>query len=185
MKRFNLGSGPHPLHDFIGIDTLDIPGLINWDLSKGLPPQCKDADMFTSCHFFEHLTPPEALKLIKECYKYLRPKGTFRLGVPCFRRLVEHYLAEDWNHWDIYLPHIKQLYPIEEIRTLLDICEDGVYQYSSDKYQTHKSLWDASKAIKILNYIGFREVKEVPYDYTIDPPVELRRRYTIVIEGIK
>ncbi len=187
MAKYDLGCGGASLPGFIGIDVgaSKRKNYIQWNLHEGLPSQCKDAEMFTSCHFFEHLTSSEALKLMKECYKYLKPEGIFRLGVPCFKRLVEHYLKDDWDHWDIYFPQICALYPNEKIRSIIDVCEDGVYQYSSNQFQTHKSLWDLTKSIKYLTYAGFKDVKEVPYDHSIDPPGEMRSRYTIVIQGIK
>lgn len=186
-KKFNLGGGPTPLHDFINIDALDIDAdwFIKWDLSTGLPPETVGASYFTSCHFWEHMYPKDGLLLMQRCYENLEEGGTFRLGVPNFNDMVTNYLAGNWDHWDMLLHDLDRYSPIKELRTIIDICQEGVYQYSTDPYQTHKSLWDVPKALKMLEYVGFKDVKEVPYDYSIDPPWEMRRRFTLVVEGTK
>lgn len=185
--KFNLGSGPTPLHDFICIDL--IPGIersdfINWDLSQGLPPQCQGAEYFTNCHFFEHLRTNDGVKLMRECYNALGEGGIFRLAVPSFHDMVTNYLKGNWDHWDI-LAHDLDRYSLRETRTIIDICEEGVYQPDPNPANTHKSLWDVPKALKVLEYVGFKDVKEVPYDFSIDPPMEMRRRYTLVVTGVK
>ena len=180
VMKYNLGSGPTKLPGFVNIDM--ICGDIKHDLLYGLPPQCKDADMFTSCHFFEHLTADQSIKLIKECYEYLKPGGVFRLVVPDFRLLVTKYLENDWQHWDLI--DISRISRLETI-SIIDIVSDGVYQPDPELRNTHKSIWDLHKALKVLEYAGFGQCKQVPYDFNIDPPTELRRRYSIVIQGIK
>lgn len=187
MKKFNLGSGDAPLHDYIGIDY--IPGLkrdnfICHDLRNGLPEVCRDAEMFVSTHFFEHLYDQEARKLMRECLDFLSPGGVFRIGVPNFRSMVENYLKGNWDFWSVLGSELDRISP-KETRSIIDICTFGVYQYDSNELQCHKSIWDIDKLIKVLQHIGYKEVKEVEYDYSKDPPCELRRRYTIVCEGIK
>ena len=185
--KFNLGSGPNPLHDFICIDLIpgiDRPDFINWDLCKGLPPQCANADMITSCHVFEHFKTQDAIALMRQCHSALRDGGVFRMGVPNFKDMVINYLNNNWSHWDI-IEHDLDRYSNPQTRTIIDICEEGVYQADPNPANTHKSIWDVPKAIKILEYVGFKDVKRVLYDYNIDPPMELRRRYTLVVEGTK
>ncbi len=186
MSKFNLGNGPTQLHDFIGIDLLDInaPWFIRWDLSQGLPPQAEQAEMFTSCHFFEHMTTEDGIRLMRLCKDNLKEGGVFRLGVPDFRDMVTNYLTGNWDHWDVISSDLDR-YSNPATRTILDICQEGVYQYDPNPANTHKSLWDVEKALKILNYVGLKDVKQVPYDFAIDPPWEMRRRYTLIAEGTK
>lgn len=182
MSKFCLGSGPNPPAGFIGVDVKVTFPNIQWDLSNGLPPQLQGSEMICNCHLMEHFTTSAAIELIQRIYDCLAPNGVYRMALPNFRSMATEYLNNNrdfWNilHWDEFSNPMT--------RTLIDVCEWGVYQPHHDPYEHHKSIWDVEKAIKVLEFTGFKEVKEVPYDPSIEPNTEVRRRYTFVVVGVK
>jgi hypothetical protein len=184
LTRIHLGAGEELKPGWLNIgleDRGNVSGYLNWDLSKGLPGHLNNIDEIYSCHFFEHLSTRDGLKLMLECYSVLKLEGKFRLALPDFKDMIKNYLsycdAGIDRHWDI-LPW--DIFSKKETRTPIDVCEFGVYQGGE-----HKSIWDISKAIKCLEYTGFRKVTQVEYSFDYEPASEMRRRYTFVVEGIK
>lgn len=83
-----------------------IPGWLNTDVSiikckrgamyldAGEPFPFPDAsfDYVYSEHLFEHLTHPQAVNMLRECHRILKPSGTIRISTPDIRFLADLYL---------------------------------------------------------------------------------------------
>src|SRR5205823_3176710 len=132
--------------------------LINYDLRRGLPLAPGSCDYIYSSHFFEHLEYKQGLQLMRDCYRALRPGGTFRLALPNFKGLFEAYLRRNESYFD--LVSIRELLPeVEpETETLVDYVNYGVYQAGE-----HKCIYDEEKLVLMLRKIGFATV--APADY--------------------
>ena len=62
------------------------------DLTKGIPHATGTVDAIYSSHMLEHLEPNDALSVLRECYRALRPGGTLRIVVPDLKFIVRAYL---------------------------------------------------------------------------------------------
>lgn len=193
--KIHLGCGSDIKEGYLNIDgygsqygTNNSTQRLVCDLTRGFPKfdlfnnSIKDVELICHTHFLEHLTTPNAIKLIKECYDILAPGGVLRSAIPSFYTLAKAYLEQDWAFFDI---QNWDSFSDPKTRTFIDIVSEGVYQPHPNPYEEHKSVWDTTKAIKIMEYCGFRDVKEVPYDISYEPDTELRRRYTFVISATK
>lgn len=182
MTRLHLGSGPRLLPGFVNIDVLGIAAdnYLRWDLARGLPPDLRsDLEIVYSEHFWEHMRWEDGLHLMKECRGALRDGGLFRLGLPNYRTMVAHYLAEDWDYFD--LPEIMQFAPDRQMMQLVNY---GLYQYV-DGSAEHKCMYDPEFALFTMRQAGFTDCREVEFDPAFDSPEELRRRYTFYCESRK
>jgi predicted SAM-dependent methyltransferase len=180
--KLHLGSGPRLLEGFVNVDELDLhsDNYIRWDLRKGLPPHLSsEIDVIYSEHFWEHLTWEDGLELMKDCRAALRDGGLFRLALPNFRTMVSHYLANDWDHFD--LPGVIDFAPD---RQMMQIVNFGCYQYV-DGENEHKCMWDPEYAIFTMQQAGFVDCQQVEFDPAFDSPEEFRRRYTFYCEARK
>ncbi len=65
------------------------------DVVKGIPHATASVDAVYSSHMLEHLPPEGARRVLAECYRVLKPRGTLRLVVPDLEVLVHAYLADD------------------------------------------------------------------------------------------
>lgn len=94
MKKLNLGCGPHAMpgwlnYDINGARRMDVVPI---DLSLGqLPHVDESVDFIFSEHFIEHLTREQGLKLLRECYRVMKPGAVMRLSTPDLRDLVKRY----------------------------------------------------------------------------------------------
>ena len=186
--KLHLGCGTELKPGWVNIDLnpslpSEFPGarFINYDLRLGaLPLRDGSCAYIYSAHFFEHLDYQLGLRLMGDCYRILRPGGTFRAALPPFKSMVRAYVEGDPTYFDGYdifdvLPDLER-----GSETLVDHVNYGVYQSGE-----HKCIYDEEKLLLVLTRMGFSTVNAVPYLEGIDPDNELRRRYSFYVEAIK
>jgi len=92
-KYLNLGCGArfHPAWtnlDFVSHD----PRVRAHDLNRGIPFPDGSYDGVYHSHVLEHFTAPDGLRLLRECFRVLRPGGVVRVAVPDLERIAVGYL---------------------------------------------------------------------------------------------
>ena len=165
-----------------GVNTSPRHGatVIKHDLRRGLPLEADSCDFIYSSHFFEHLEYRYGLKLMRDCYRVLRPGGIFRAALPNFRGGFDAYLRGDYKY--VELINIFEVLPDVEpgTETLVDHINYGVYQHGE-----HKCIYDEEKFMLVLRRIGFNSVSTSSYQEGIDPDDPVRQRYSFYIEAVK
>lgn len=94
MVKLNLGCGPHAMGGWFNYDLVTSPGsnVTQLDLSNGILPHGDNSvDYIFSEHFIEHLTLEQGLRLLKSCYRVLKPGGVLRFSTPDLRALAAKY----------------------------------------------------------------------------------------------
>ncbi len=157
-------------------DTL----FINYDLRLGLPLEENSCSFIYSSHFFEHLEYEDALRLLRDCYRVLRPGGIFRACLPNFKGLFEAYLRGDHAYMDMV--NVLDVYPEIEPGTemLVDYVNYGAYDHGA-----HKWIMDFDKVSVLLSRIGYGTVAESSFQEGVDLNMEIRWRYSFYVEAIK
>lgn len=90
----NLGCGDRRHDDWVNADLMPVAAdVLAIDLRKPLPFPDGSFEGVYASHVLEHLAPIEALALLRECRRVLRPKGTVRVVVPDLERIARDYLA--------------------------------------------------------------------------------------------
>ena len=117
MKVLNLGCGGNRPTDerWVNIDNLHAifpdldrperknmdaePNYLNADLRNGIPFEDGSVDGILASHFFEHLDAQEALVMVRECHRVLRPGGILRISIPDVKKFHELSVAgcKDWG----------------------------------------------------------------------------------------
>jgi len=154
---------------------------INYDLRRGtLPLDDGSCDLIYSAHFFEHLECEHGARLMRDCYRLLRPAGTFRVALPTFKASFRAYVQGDV---EFFAPHnMLEVLPYLEPGTeaLVDRVNYSVYQRGE-----HKCIYDEEKTCLLLRHIGFTSVGVSAYDESIDPTSEVRRRHSFYVEAVR
>lgn len=198
--KINIGSGPVGKDDWINVDYgiltffhrfalleklmytfrmwpkgWDFPypkNLVFHDCRKKLPFPDNYADYIYSSHFIEHVKRYEAIDLLKECYRVLKPGGTIRVVVPDLEILCKKYLEKDYEFFgrmSVFLDStIKK--PLKEV-VLADWFTEYFYLYTHRikpktfkervvNYFTrpHKWMYDADSLEVILKQTGFIDI---------------------------
>lgn len=92
-RLLNLGCGGvfHPA--WVNLDARPVsPGIVAWDVRRGLPFPCAHFDAVYGSHLLEHLDRPDAATLLGECLRVLKPAGVLRLVVPDLEAIARLYL---------------------------------------------------------------------------------------------
>jgi len=81
LTKLHLGCGPVIHKGWVNIDNQRYPGVDKvLDVTKKMP--FDDVSYIFAEHFIEHLSYPDALKLLRECRRALRDDGVLRLSTP-------------------------------------------------------------------------------------------------------
>lgn len=93
MRYLNLGCGKQFHPEWINIDFVSTKSeVMAWNLTQGIPFEKETFDVVYHSHFLEHLSKMQAIKLLQECYRVLRPGGILRVAVPDLEQIVHNYL---------------------------------------------------------------------------------------------
>ncbi|MBU7583971.1 MAG: methyltransferase domain-containing protein [Nostoc sp. TH1S01] len=119
----------------------------DWMLDLRYPMNCDDNvwDGVFSEHTLEHLYPHQALHLLKEIYRTMKPGAWLRVTVPDLRKYVHYYCGElvdeRFNTWQTGCEAIRYL------------TQDNL----------HLSIWDCELLSSYLKEVGFINIKEVSF----------------------
>jgi predicted SAM-dependent methyltransferase len=104
MRNVNIGCGPYKEPDYINIDINPRwgPDVVR-DIRKGLPFDDSSVDMLLASHFLEHLSIEEFMEVMEECYRVLKPTGSFRIIVPLMDfNTLDHKLFFTESSFEIF-----------------------------------------------------------------------------------
>jgi len=69
------------------------PPIIRHDCRKGIPLAADSVDCVFTSHFLEHIYRHDAVRVLKECFRILKPGARIRVVVPDVRKAVEIYMS--------------------------------------------------------------------------------------------
>lgn len=146
--HLHLGCGPKYLQGFVNIDANPINKIDVWlDVRNGLPFLSNSADSIYSTHMFEHFYPDEVSRLLRACFRVLKPGGGIRLIVPNLESAIRAYSQEQHGWFDDTFPrHFDSLGG----RFSNFIFCDG----------QHRTAFDYTYLDEVLGKAGFREIEK-------------------------
>lgn len=90
----NLGCGRRYHPGWINIDVAPSgPGVIRYDLSRGIPLSDLSVDVVYHSAVLEHIRHEDAAAFMAECYRVLKSGGIVRVGVPDLEKACRLYLS--------------------------------------------------------------------------------------------
>lgn len=135
------------------------------DLRKNLPLPNNTFVAVYSSHLLEHLYRDECVRLLRECYRVLKPGGVCRAVVPDLDYLVHEYLKSKKNQTD------PSTDPARNFIRSLHLRDESVprgsilyrlYQQVTD-FHTHKWMYDRESLVLIFQEAGFQEVEPMNF----------------------
>lgn len=159
------------------------------DLRKPLPfPDSRFMSVYSS-HTLEHLYCDEALDLLKECYRVLKPNGICRVVVPDLHAAITNYMSlVDKDRPDAADKLMEELlmHPRTTPRGLL-----GKYRQFSGFLQ-HKWMYDKQSLVTLMSKAGFTQITTPEYMQTrltdlqsVEGADRILGGVGIVAEGVK
>jgi len=181
LVKLNLGCGPNGIEGWINYDWGVLPLLskmrwlrnlllrISWlpesynvdwprlelvDLRKGLPRVDASVDFIYCSHVLEHLEEWEAVELLRECRRVLRPGGVLRLVVPDLLKMVKNYYGAD--------EFCREFYGFDKDRRT----------WRRRFIRGHEWMYDKNSLGRRLRDTGFVKVREVAWQKGLVPDLE-------------
>jgi predicted SAM-dependent methyltransferase len=167
------------------------------DVRDPLPFSTSSCDAIYASHLLEHLFLDDALKLLRECFRLLRPGGTFRLVVPDLRAIVREYNGERVFHNS---DEFAAMPAADRMNRRLLFRSPGaprgnvlmrVYAALKD-FQTHKWMYDAESLVAHMRSVGFGDVAERGFRESriddidrLEHPGRVLQGEGICVEGLK
>ena len=145
-----LGAGPTQVTGWLQTDkeTLDVTSPEDWSLL--FAPD--SIDLLLCEHMFEHLTEDQARSALSQCYRYLKPRGLFRVAVPDGYRRDPTYLKEVSPPNDGH----KMLYNVDTFTALLKGAgfTTTPLEYFDAEERFHAVAWDENEGM-IMRSVRF------------------------------
>lgn len=125
---------------------------VHHDLSANIPYPDQSADVIFSSHFLEHLYHDQALSLIRECYRCLKPSGLLRLSIPDLEYAVGLY------HQGRKEAMLKNYFFVED---------------DDNHFSRHKYMYDFPMLANILKKTGFSDITRCEYRQGKMPDIDI------------
>jgi SAM-dependent methyltransferase len=207
LRRVNLGCGPDAPANWINVDGswnawfthhpalrkfFESIGLFRkgsgaqWkvqplvhDITKPLPFTTNSVTAIYGSHVLEHLYRSDAVQLLAECKRVLKPGGILRLVVPDVQTMARNYLASKGSH--------REANDHGEDESAADLLNDQLgfrspappsgsfifkfYAIWKD-FHHHKWMYDADSLARLMTGAGFSHVSEKGFCQSDIPGIE-------------
>jgi len=137
------------------------------DLAKSLPFSNSTVDYFFSSHFFEHLFPADAQRLLSEMYDSLKAGGKIRIAVPNLEYAIQLYLLGQKKRM------LDDYFFVDDLSSFL---------------ARHKYMYDFELLKDILEKIGYKDIRQFVFAEGDVPDISLldnRPEETLFIEACR
>ena len=146
--HLHLGCGPKYLSGFINIDANPFAKTDLWlDVRNGLPFPASSVNSVYATHMFEHFYDDELRRLLRDCFRVLKPGAGIRLIVPNLGSEISAYCDQriDWFS-NVFPHHFDSL--------------GGRFSNFVFCDGQHRTAFDLGYLDEMLSATGFREVEE-------------------------
>jgi len=160
------------------------------DLRKPLPFSNNSFNIIYSSHVLEHLYLDDAQKLLKECFRVLKPTGIMRIVIPNLKIYVEDYIKEKEQGKKLAADRLNERLLL---RTKVRSNSNWFYrQYQkSTDFNSHKWMYDTDSLTNYLTKAGFRDIKRKSFAMSLFKDISMiekthhERKPSIYLEAIK
>ena len=170
--RLHLGSGRSPKPGWVNIDLLGYSEDLYWNLRRPLPFPSKSVDAIFHEHVLEHFCLPDALRIVEDSFRLLRPRGILRIGVPDLGRYIEAYTGSGSFFEEVRPGRPTRALALQEL-----FLEHG-----------HKSAFDLETLVLITQAAGFQTCERRSFGESLldsAPDSANRRAETLYVECVK
>jgi predicted SAM-dependent methyltransferase len=144
-----------PCHQFAQMNNYRF---MQHDLRSGMPFNTAAVDLIFMHHTLEHFSQDEALKLLKDCRRVLKPEGALRLVVPDVEFLARSYLRNrGWRceNVDNRLDKNIDLKEFDEVNEPAATCNSVAGKFWHLVFPGHQMAMDDEILKNLLDESGF------------------------------
>jgi SAM-dependent methyltransferase len=188
LKYLDVGCGPNAHDEIINLDYLWHPKVdVCWDILRGLPFPERYLQGIYSEHCLEHFHVANALRLLADFHRVLKPSGTLRLVVPDAELYLRAYVSQSAGDTGARFPFQDQegrdplWTPMHSV--------NRVYYQDRDSPFGHQTMYDFPMLKTMLLHCGFAKVVRCEFGKGSDPVLLLdtpsRKAESLYLEATK
>jgi len=142
--KLDIGSGPEPIPDHIGVDLFaQGPNIVNAPMDQLPYPDASVYEIYCS-HALEHIPKGVVIPTLQEWYRVLMTGGKLIIEVPDLVWVCENWIENQNNSWDM----------------------DAIFGDQSTPGQFHLTGFSRQILLQYLYDAGFRKPVEVETPFT-------------------
>ena len=151
--KLQIGCGKNLLNGWLNTDQSFKDGYSTVYMDAGIPFPIPDAsfDYVYSEHLFEHLTYHQAMNMLKESYRVLKPGGIMRVATPDLKFLIALYQEPEKPIHKAYIEYAAKKSGLPA--SPLFIINRFHIEWG------HKIIYDRETLTELLRDAGFKEIK--------------------------
>ncbi len=175
--KLHLGCGAQYFSGWRNVDKESKTADERYDVTRGLRYPDDSVQFIYSEHFLEHLTVRQAVEVLQESHRVLRPGGVMRIATPDLAYLVDKYASTSWKDQDWITT-----YGYEWIQTRAEMLNLCFREWG------HQHLYDAEELERRLREAGFEKIASRPRNVSPEPELanrETRRDSRLIVEAVK
>jgi predicted SAM-dependent methyltransferase len=170
--RVNVGCGVSPTPGWVNFEISPRPPeVLFWDCRNPLPLSDGSVSAIYTEHSFEHFEfETEAIPLLREFYRTLKPEGVLRIVVPDAGEFIRLYAQADWaglakkrglsrEGMGFRDPWVGEIYT-----TKMQLI-NAIFRQSGE----HKYAYDFETLKWALESVGFSDIRQTEYNQSRDP----------------
>lgn len=106
VRKLQLGAGQHALPGWLSTDINPRhDDVVEVDVREPLPLPAESFDYIHAEHLIEHIAYRPGQRLLRECWRVLRPGGVLRVATPDLARLIAIYRGDAGPEGEVYLDY--------------------------------------------------------------------------------
>jgi predicted SAM-dependent methyltransferase len=155
IRKVQLGTSHSPVAGWLNTDLLPCsPEVVYLDATKRFPFKDSTIDYVFSEHVIEHVEYQDALAMLRECYRVLKPRGKIRMSTPDLRVLAGLLSSEKTESQNFYIDFATRKF-------LPDVtyCKEVFVINNAFRAWGHQFLYDRQTIETTLRTIGFDNIR--------------------------
>jgi predicted SAM-dependent methyltransferase len=149
--KLHIGCGPHELEGWLNCDlATESRNVLRLDATKLFPFPSDGFDYIFSEHMIEHVTFPEGMAMLKECFRVLKPGGRIRLSTPDLKFLI--------NLYSEHRTELEQRYMDAATPGWAPCAEPGFVINNFVRDWGHQFIYDEATLRRALTDVGFAQI---------------------------
>lgn len=153
--RLHLGSSNHLMEGWLNTDLFPSAGVMTLDATIQYPFESNSFDLVFSEHMIEHVPHEAALKMLRECYRVLKPGGVIRVVTPDLAKILSVYPSPKDPQSDRYLKWMSSTFTPDAREDIEAHVINAFFRMWG-----HQFLYDQSTLTNTLTKCGFNKIEK-------------------------